>query len=166
MKEIVDITEDFVRASSPGSGSVFREKGFIEKDHIDEIECAEWLVSTFGGSITQLSEDGDDGENHPDYEWNGKFWDLKMLETSKTSTIEKRIRKGRDQIRPNPGGLILDFTRSQLSLDDSIQLSNDLINRKIGFSLEAIIKKGDSFKIFRYITKDTTRPHAGQAVPS
>lgn len=82
----------------------------------------------------------------PDFLWNSSRWELKTIESEKYGTIDKRIRKAYSQVRDNPGGIILDFSKSALSLEEAKELAlKSAVNRAKGIS-DIIIKKANSLK--------------------
>lgn len=105
---LIDVTEEFVKKSTPGKGSVSYEKGFDFKHRINEKETALWLLDTFGGEIIVLKEKMGYRVKNPDYKWNNKFWELK--DVSSRSSLENGLRKAIKQINQNAGGIIIDIS--------------------------------------------------------
>ncbi len=133
----------------PGSGKVIREKGFDPKDRDNEIKSANWLHKTFGGDVILKEESTEKGVLSPDYEWRGALWDLKTISSSSRGTIEKRIRHGLHQISENPGGLLLDFTDSKLSIYEAKEMTSSIMETRAVFTSDTIIKKNDMFEVIR-----------------
>ena len=103
----VDVLEEYLRTASPGHGSITYGDGYDQTRHVSEIRTAQWLHDTLGGDIELLNESSVEGEKRPDYIWNGKLWDLKTASSEKSANSS--IRHGLQQIRENPGGIILNF---------------------------------------------------------
>ena len=116
----------------------------------EEWPFAKWIHNTFGGDLKRKVIV--DGEPHnPDYDWNGKLWDLKTPTTTKYDTLDSRIREGFKQISKRPGGIMMDFTKSPLSYETAQEWTIRIINNKYPYTLDVIIKKGDRFSVFRII---------------
>ena len=81
---------------------MFFPDDYNRSTHKSEIKVAEWLLENFGGDIRLLSESKKQGVKTPDYDWKGKFWDLKEISTN--AAADSAIRKGLKQISSNPGG--------------------------------------------------------------
>lgn len=110
-----DVTLEYRANATPNKGEYRVEDGF--RDVAGEEDCAKWLYSTYGGDIVLLAENNPEGESNPDYLWRGKLWDLKSPTSSKYSTLEKRIKKGVKQISKNPGGVVIDISKSSVDID-------------------------------------------------
>lgn len=54
-----------------------------------------------------------------DYIWNGKYWDLKSTSTEKSAN--SAIRHGLQQIKENPGGIILNYRDNKIAIDEVIE---------------------------------------------
>lgn len=87
-----------------------KEKGFSEKE--EDVKNLYWLADTFGGEVIGNNEQG-----NPDYTFRGKYLELKTINNSNISTIDKRVQKGLHQIRKNPYGLLLDITKAHQPKD-------------------------------------------------
>ncbi len=74
---------------------------------MEEVKIAQWLHKNLGGDIVLLNESTVEGEKRADYLWNGKLWDLKCASTEKSANSS--VRHGLQQIRENPGGIVLNF---------------------------------------------------------
>lgn len=143
------ITEDFIRESTPGIGTISKEKGYKESNN--ETGIAKWLLEKFGGSITLLADNNPDGELNPDYIWNGKIWDLKSPVTDKMNTLKKRVKHGVEQIAANPGGVIVDLSKSTLGSKDVIEVlhtAERIDGLKVVKGTKFIIKKNDEIEVF------------------
>ncbi len=100
-----DVTIEYINNAKPKTGRILFENGYNYGCHDDEINMAEWLYNTFGGDIILLSEHNKPfGKKYSDYEWNGKYWELKNLKSEKS--VDSAIRKAISQIYDNPGGII------------------------------------------------------------
>ena len=56
MAKITDVTQEYINAANPKSGTIHFEDGFRQKTHESEIHAAEWLIETFGGDVTLIKE--------------------------------------------------------------------------------------------------------------
>ena len=110
------------------------------------------MITAHRGRITLRSDVGD--QLSPDYLWDGKFWDLKSLETNTFNTLEKRLKHGLKQIESSPGGLVYNIkSKSDWTLEEAEKHVDHVMYNHLSFSTRIIIKKGDDFKILEYIKK-------------
>ena len=142
-----DITDDFIKRSTPGKGHIYIEEGIDRISHKQEIETAHWLLDNFGGEITVLNDYRTYNVKYPDYEWNGKYWELKYTTTK--NSLEKAIRKAVAQISKKPGGIIINTSLSNLG-----RINGELIKRlsktKIKHLLIIIKDNKSLIKILEY----------------
>ncbi len=136
--KIRDITEEFIKNSKPGQGSVTYEAGFNFKNKEAEIENSLWLRDTYGGDIVNLKEQND--RHIPDHNWDGKLWELKTSISNKFGTIDKLIHKGLLQIEPIPGGIILDLRNNETERSELLDMVKRIINDRIKFRTIFIIR--------------------------
>lgn len=139
---------EYLRNATPEKGTITYSEGYKIGKHRDEIQIAEWILKTFGGNITLLSESKEKGERTPDYLWNKKAWELKGA--SSINAADKRLQHAITQIVSNPGGVILNMS----AIDDIAALERQLANRAnrndIGMFDLIILKNGTLVKILRY----------------
>ena len=102
-----DVTPEYFGTATPGKGKITIDAGYSTAKHPEESKIANLLLETFGGDITLLNESNEDHVKTPDYQWNGKYWDLKTISTERAA--DSAIRHGLKQIVENPGGIILDL---------------------------------------------------------
>ena len=114
-----DVTKEYNNNRFPGQGKVSYDEGYDLETHVEEVETAQWLHKTFGGDKKLLAEASTDGIKMPDYNWNGKYWELKSTTTAKSAN--SAIRKGIKQIEKNPGGIILDY-KNQIDLEETMRI--------------------------------------------
>ncbi len=145
---IKEITEKFVSNSTPGKGSINFDQNYDKTTHPLEVSNAEWLHSTFGGSITLLAESTQQGTRTPDYEWNDRFWEGKNLSTNNTATIDYQVRKASQQISEKSGGILLDFSTSKSSFSNIISMVCSSADRRVKEGIPIIIKKHSEFKVY------------------
>lgn len=62
------------------------------------------MINIFGGNIKMLNRSLT--EPTADYEWNGKYWDLKTPKGTKG--IDKLVHHGLHKISHSPGGIVVD----------------------------------------------------------
>lgn len=85
----------------------------------------------------------------PDYIWKGKLWDLKTATTEKSAN--GLIRKGLQQIKPNPGGVFLDYGERDLSIETLLSVIEERMKWHKDASLDiVIVHNGKVVKILRY----------------
>lgn len=144
-----DVTKEYLKNSNRKKGQLTFDEGFIKKNHTDEYEYAQWFHRVFKGELVLLAEKNPRGISNPDYLWNGKLWDLKSPTTKKYNTLDGRICVGLDQIRRNYGGLMIDFTGSELTFEEAEKDVVMILNNKADRTTDAIINKGNLFKVIR-----------------
>lgn len=146
----VDVTQEYLRAATPGKGTITYEDGYRTKGHQDEIKMADWIYRTFGGDIKLLKEAGNDSIKRPDYLWNEVLWELKGAHS--VNAADKRLQYAIKQIKDNPGGVILDVLEDM----DMAALERQLTRRfyrpesEINSLDLMILSKGEFVKIMRY----------------
>ena len=149
LSDLLDDIEKPIDSSIPQfsvGGSVFDTRD------PEEIALAEWLKSSFGGDIVLLSEVKAKGVKNPDCLWDNLNWEYKTISSDKYGTIDKRIHKAYVQIESNPGGMVFDFTDSELLLEGATQMVERSLKQRGKNNFEVIIKKGDKYKVLK-ITK-------------
>lgn len=140
--EVSDVSGEYLSKAEPGKGII---TDIPAKGHIPEKNMANWLLNTFGGNITHIAEDN--MNELPDYLWNGKLWELKSPETVKG--LDKLIRKGIRQLRPNPGGFIVDC-REVGDTDALMKKTEDRLNRSAEYDIDVIYVTENGFRVKRY----------------
>lgn len=146
-----DITDDFMANATPGVGNITQDVNYNVEQHSNEIRVADWMKVTFGGKIRLLAEREKEGIKWPDYEWNGRLWDLKQISSEKAP--DSAIRGGLKQIRTNPGGFIFECDNN-LDLEKVRETIAKRMNRNMKEYKEGvvvIIKRGNRKpKIYLY----------------
>lgn len=145
-----NVEKEYLSRRKIKKGPIINEYENHSDQHKGEWMFAQWIHSIFGGKITRKLAD-DSLPNNPDYEWNGRLWELKGPETSKYNTIDKRICDGLEQIEENPGGLMIDFENSDLDYETAKEYVIRIIDSKAHRTTDVIIKKGNRFGVFRII---------------
>lgn len=148
---IKDITKQFTDAANPNCGNVVFADRYDTRVHSDEIELAEWLNGVFGGNITLLTEIKRKGVTTPDCIWNNKEWEFKKILSDKYGTIDKRIHIAYGQIENHPGGMVLDFTDSALTLENAAKMVEKSLKQRGKDTFNVIVKDGNDYKVFRTI---------------
>lgn len=110
-----NVLPEYLRAATPGIGSITYDTGYDMVRHADEVKTAQWLHDHLGGDIVLLNEANNYKAMTPDYIWNGKLWDLKTASTEKSAN--SAVRHGLKQIQENPGGIILNYGQNTISVD-------------------------------------------------
>ena len=149
MKECVDITKQYLNDASPGSGEIIKQEGYIDSLHINEISIAKWLINTLGGDVVLLNEKNLDNVKTPDFLWHDKHWDLK--DVSSVKAVDNAVRKGLHQIKDNPGGIILDFGKKAININEVKKIVECRLRRGFPSSVDIIlISKNKLTTVFRY----------------
>lgn len=142
-----NVTKKYFKTATPGKGTIIFDKGYKIGSHRDEIIIAKWLRDTFGGDIHVFNERGYTSVS-PDYQWDGKLWELKGPSTA-TST-DNAVKKALKQIYDNPGGIILDYGDHEIT-EEILAVVKRRIERSKLSSVDVIfLQNGKLVKIFRY----------------
>lgn len=136
----IDVTQEYIDTATPGEGVITRDKDYQVENHKKEIEFADWIHNNFGGDIHIQQEHT--GEKSADYIWRGKSWELKSPESQ--DGTNSALRKGYEQIRTNPGGVMINYGDYDVDLD---------------FVLSAIVKR---MQWYRGETMDIMLVHRGK----
>lgn len=144
-----DVTKEYISNATPNKGNYILKNGYIKELHNDEIDTANLIYKILGGDIELLPEANVDNVKTADYIWNGKYWDLKSTSTAKSAN--SAIRHGLQQIKENPGGIILNYRDNKIAIDEVIEV----IEKRMQWSkLEQvdimIVSKNKIEKILRY----------------
>lgn len=147
---VKEVSKEYILRSTPGKGSLNKEPNYYDKKHNEEIDFSNWLYGKLGGDIILKSDSQITNVHMADYSWNGKLWELKTLETNKYNTVDQQIRKAYHQIESNKGGVFLDMSKSELSINETAEMATRSVrNRTDGEVLDVLIRKNDSFAIIR-----------------
>ena len=104
----IDVTKEYLEGAAPKTGSVSKDSDYNDTIHAEELKAAEWLHETLGGDIQLLQETSNEyWRKTADFLWKGRLWELKTV--SSVKAVDKALRKAIGQIKPNPGGVIIDF---------------------------------------------------------
>jgi len=146
----VNVMEEYEHNKYPGQGSFYYDDNYNLKVHKEEYDVAQWLYKKYGGDIKLLNEAVDDGVKMADYLWRGKYWELKSTTTEKAAN--SAVRKAMQQIKENPGGIILNYTN-----DINIQKTIDVIEKRMNCTKKdentidiMIVQNGETKIILRY----------------
>ena len=148
-KHFSDVADEYIQSAEPGKGNIVHDSDFDVGRHKDEIQAAEYLHNKYGGNIKLLTEANRNGVKTPDYEWNGKLWELKSPSNEKA--IDSQLRKGLQQIAENPGGIVINY--GNVKVDDALVLNNVRyrVGRSSPFDLDVlIIREGMDDLVIRY----------------
>nr|MBQ4455676.1 hypothetical protein [Clostridia bacterium] len=147
---LIDITDEYLKQAKSKSGMLIIEEGYSISMHADEVKAATWLHDTIGGNITLLAEtDSVYFGKRPDYIWNGKYWELKKVYSVKA--VDAALRKALQQIRDNPGGVIIDLCKSRESIQRLESAIRVRLQRSCKHSIDLIICRNDNImKVVRY----------------
>ena len=150
MKNYTDVTFEYLDKATPGEGAITYEPGYSHERHKEEIQIAEWIIHTLGGDICLIDEKPSVyGARTPDYEWKGRFWELKSLKSDKA--VDAALRKAISQIYERPGGVILDFGKNQISLSRVESAVKSRVETSCRFRIDVMIICGGSLsKVIRF----------------
>ena len=109
-----DVTDEYIEKAMLGTGLLTHDAGCEDGEHEDELKFAEWVHNTLGGDIHVRKEANQQNVKDPDYMWNGKLWDLKTFSTEKAANTA--VQRGIDQIKHNPGSVMLDYNTNHVNL--------------------------------------------------
>lgn len=144
-----NVTAIYHGTATPTVGKIVQEGGYLPELHVAEIRMAERIHSMFGGDITLLNEVNEQSIKTPDYLWRGKLWDLKTASTEKSA--DSAIRKGLKQIKNNPGGIILDYSGKNISIDELEKVIDNRMKRGITGDTDIMVVLDDkNIKVYRY----------------
>ena len=147
--KVTDVTEQYVRAATPGKGDVNCDDGYHINGHQEEIKAANWLRNTFGGNVRLLKESKEHGSKTPDFLWNERSWELKGV--TSLNSIDRAVREAAKQIQDNPGGIILNLLDTAQS---SEAIENAILQRARRINLDTIdvllLSDGSLIRILRY----------------
>lgn len=136
--------------ATPNEGTITFDDGYNPDRHVDEIKMAEWLHAKYGGDIKLINESPVNNEKRADFLWREKLWDLKTVSTEKAANTA--IKRGLQQIKQNPGGIILDYGDIEISMEEL----EKVIAKRMQWLHEGssadimIVKDGEVVKILRY----------------
>ena len=147
-----NVLPEYLRAATPGIGSISYDTGYDMVRHADEIKTAQWLHDHLGGGIVLLNEANNYKSMTPDYIWNGRLWDLKTVSTEKSAN--SAVRHGLKQIQENPGGIILNYEQNAISVD----LLKSILKKRLAASAKQdvdilVICKDELLTVQRFIAK-------------
>lgn len=151
VKSYHDVTDEYKRKARPGKGKLTIYSG-AEEERPDDVRMARWIHEEFGGDIRVLRESHEAlGVKNPDYLWNGKLWDLKTPDESTYNAINKRTRKGIEQIQTNSGGIIMDLGKCGATIEEAEKAIRNRMFKSAENSADVIIlHKDGKYKILRF----------------
>ena len=152
----IDVTKEYMKRATPGKGRLELDEGYDVKSNPKEIAFAGWLHSTLGGDIRLIKKNDD--TKSPDYEWNGKLWDLKSPQKTEKAA-NSAVRKGIEQIKNNPGGVMLDYHLESLDLDKLHSVIDERMKWHTNFQVDIMISNnGELIEVLRYNAKKGAPP--------
>ena len=115
-----------------------------------EIDCARWIIETFGGKIYILPKiNVPNGIKTADYLYNNEYWDLKRVFTNGKRIIDNRLNNTRKQA----SNYIIDISKSSMSNRTAISQIKNIYNSKNRSWIQKIILKGKNKKIYIFQKK-------------
>lgn len=146
---VKDVTQEYLDMATPREGTITYDDGYNKSKHQNEIAVAKWIYRNLGGDVKLLSEANEVGIKTPDYEWLGKFWDLKTTTTAKSAN--SAVRHGLKQIQDNPGGIILDYGDNEVALNELANVLQKRLSASAQYSVDImILRNGKKLTVFRY----------------
>lgn len=144
-----NVTREYLDRAVPGQGTVTYDSDYAVEQHRNEVRMAEWLHGTFGGDVRLLTEANEQEIKTADFRWNDRLWDLKTVTTEKAAN--SAIRKGLQQIRENPGGIILDYRGAPIDLD----MLSEVIEKRLKWHhdtspIDIMLIMDDDVQVWRY----------------
>lgn len=145
-----NVVAEYLANATPGKGIITFELGYDSGISTqNERKTAQWLIDTFGGEVVLKTEVNQNRVKTPDFEWNGRYWDLKK--PSSAAAANSAVRHGLQQIRNNPGGVILDYGQTDIETDEVLAVVEKRMQWVHGFSADIMIVKGGEVQtILRY----------------
>lgn len=142
-------TREYLDGAAPGKGLLTYDADYVVEQHQNEVRMADWLHNTFGGDIRLLTEANEQEVKTADFLWRGKLWDLKTVTTEKAAN--SAVRKGLQQIRENPGGVILDYRGATIDLDKLSEVVEKRLKwRHDSFSVDIMLVLDNDVQVWRY----------------
>ena len=130
-------------------GNIYKVDGkYVVLDYsIKEKEIANWLVTTFGGTIYMVPRVNEPiSIQTPDYLFKGEHWDLKEIFGDSKQVIYHAIYAKKGQ----SSNFIIDITKSKLSFDAAkIQISNLYKRTDLPFIKKIILKDNNKFIVYK-----------------
>ena len=130
-------------------GNIYKVDGkYVVLDYsIKEKEIANWLVTTFGGTIYMVPRVNEPiSIQTPDYLFKGEHWDLKEIFGDSRQVIYHAIYAKKGQ----SSNFIIDITKSKLSFDAAkIQISNLYKRTDLPFIKKIILKDNNKFIVYK-----------------
>ena len=146
----LEVSAEYMDNATPNEGTITFDDGYNPDRHVNEIKIAEWLHAKYGGDIKLINESTVNNEKRADFLWREKLWDLKTVSTEKAANTA--IKRGLQQIKQNPGGIILDYGDIEISMEEL----EKVIAKRMQWLHEGssadimIVKDGEVVKILRY----------------
>lgn len=149
---LVDVKSEYLKLATPGIGFIKQDINYDSVRHSDEIKTAQWLHENLGGDIVLLNEANNYKIMTPDYLWNGKMWDLKLASTEKSAN--SAVRHGLKQIQKNPGGIILNYEKNEISVDILKEVLEKRLNASATQNVDIIVLANNKLlTVQRFIRK-------------
>lgn len=131
------------------TGLLTHDAACEDGEHEDELKFAEWVHNTLGGDIHVRKEANQQNVKDPDYMWNGKLWNLKTVSTEKAANTA--VQRGIDQIKHNPGGVMLDYNTNRVNLS-TLEL---ILDRRMKWYHDItadimVVSNNEVVKVYRY----------------
>lgn len=150
MKKLIDVTQEYIDTATPDDGRILYESGYNHNTHDEEISMATWIIDNLGGDIILLAENGGTfGAKRSDYEWKGRYWELKTVKSDRS--VDSALRKAISQIYERPGGVILDFGKNSVRLPQIEAAVKSRLESSCRFKMDVIIIiSGKLQKVLRF----------------
>ena len=118
-----------------------------------------------GGDVVLLNEKNLDNVKTPDFLWHDRHWDLK--DVSSVKEVDNAVRKGLHQIKDNPSGLILNFGKMDISVNEVKKIVECRLRRGFPSSVDIIlISREILVTVFRYKKREHPLANMGKGLLS
>lgn len=149
-KELEDVKQEYFKSASRKIGKVTVEENVRKKYEKEAIKSAQVLSEFFGDEIIVLEESKINNVKNPDYLWRGKHWEQKKV--SSVAAVDTALRNAMKQIEENPGGVVLDISDANGTLNDIYAIIANRVRRRMyDDTIDIIlIEKGKIISILRH----------------
>lgn len=146
---MTDVTKEYLQNATPGVGELIFEENFVNQN--GELEFAEWYKRHLGGDIILRGDATKTNPNAPrsaDYLKQGKLWELKSMSAKRKDTYIDRLNYGLTQIDNNPGGIMIDITKSPYSITEIAGGILKYAATDTPFRYQILLRDGEEFRVF------------------
>lgn len=144
-----NVTAEYYGLATPKKGEIVFEGNYKKSLHKNEMKIATVIHNMFGGDIVLLEEINENNTQTADFLWRGKHWELKTPSSEKAA--EGLVRKALKQIYNNPGGIILNYLDTEISVEKLLTVIDPRMERSAKQDTDImIVLKEEEIKVYRY----------------